>query len=355
MTDRRDEKWLDERIAQATDFGKVRFDPEAWKKKYTLNESRESSFSYRYFKTHKNVWRLIMESRITKYSAAAVITLAAAIVLLSPFGTPGNGGVVLADVQQKLADAETMIIRGTKTFTHADNPDSVFEFAGIKGHFDLVKYASRQYGFVEEGRSEGKLIYRITFNLPKRETFLLLPPYKKYGRFPSTDGQMHLMENMSPKGLVDLLLSSGYEELGRSKIDGIEVEGFEFQQSEPFEKLGHKALFDIQNVKGKVWIGLEEQLPIWVEGDLTIGKSFISMFHDLNLHEVNILEKCDVELDEKIFDTDPPEGYTELTLTDILSLIPVEAKAGLAGLGIIPAGLVCWKRRRRKKARTDPS
>ena len=297
-----------------------------------------------------NLWRSIMESKITRYSAAAVVALATAIVLLGPFGTSRIGGVVLADVQQRLADAETMVIRGTKTFTRADDPNAVFEFNGIKAHFDLVKYASKQHGFVEEGYSEGKLIYRITFNLPKRQTFLLLPVIKKYGRFPATDGEMRLMENLSPKGLLDLLLSSGYKKLGRSKIDGVEVEGFEFQKSEPFESLGHKTLFDIQKVKGKVWIGLEEQLPIWVEGDLTIGKSFMSMFHDLNLHEVNVLEKCDVELDEKIFDTDPPEGYTELTLTDLLPLIPVEAKAGLAGLGLLPAGLIFRRRQKRKKA-----
>ena len=350
MTNRKDEKWLEEKMAQATDFGEVRFDAQKWKQKYVLNGSRESSFSYKDIEPHKNTWRLIMESRITRYSAAAVVALATAIVLLGPFGTSRIGGVVLADVQQRLADAETMVIRGTKTFTRADDPNAVFEFNGIKAHFDLVKYASKQHGFVEEGYSEGKLIYRITFNLPKRQTFLLLPVIKKYGRFPATDGEMRLMENLSPKGLLDLLLSSGYKKLGRSKIDGVEVEGFEFQKSEPFESLGHKTLFDIQKVKGKVWIGLEEQLPIWVEGDLTIGKSFMSMFHDLNLHEVNVLEKCDVELDEKIFDTDPPEGYTELTLTDLLPLIPVEAKAGLAGLGLLPAGLIFRRRQKRKKA-----
>ena len=48
-----------------------------------------------------NLWRLIMESKVTRYSAVAVVTLAVAFVLLGPFGTPGNGGVVLADVQKK--------------------------------------------------------------------------------------------------------------------------------------------------------------------------------------------------------------------------------------------------------------
>jgi hypothetical protein len=56
-----------------------------------------------------------------------------------------------------------------------------------------------------------------------------------------------------------------------------------------------------------------------------------------------------MELDEEIFDTNPPEGYTELTLSDILRLVPIEAKAGLAGLGLAPAGLVFWKKRRRTK------
>lgn len=292
-----------------------------------------------------------MESKITRYSAAAVVALATALVLLSPFGAPGSGGIVLADVQQKIADMDSIVIRGTKTFTHADDPDSVFEFAGIKGHFDLVKYASKKYGLVEEGYSDGKMIYRITFNRPKRESFLLLPVAKKYGKFPATDGQMRLMDNLSPQGVLKMLLSSDYKELGRSRKDGVEVEGFEFQQAKPFTELAPKAIFDVQNVKGKVWIGLEDHLPIWVEGDLTIGKSFMSMFHDLNLHEVNIVEKCDVELDEKIFDTDPPEGYTEISLTDILPLIPAQAKAGLVGLGIVPVGFVVWKRQRKAAAR----
>jgi len=294
-----------------------------------------------------------MESKITRYSAAAVIAMAMAFVLFNPFGISGNGGIVLADVQQKVDEIETLMIRGTKTFTRPSEPDSVFEFDGTKCEFDLVKYFSKQYGLVEEGYAEDKLFYRITLNRPKRQTLIVIPPYKKYGTFASTDKQMQLLENGTPKGVIKLLMEGDYQKLGRDNINGIEAEVFEFQDTEPFKGLLPKAIFDIQSLKGKVWIGIKEQLPVLVEGDLVIGKSFMTIFNDLNLHEVNTFGEYNIELDEAIFDTNPPEGYTELTLSDILPFIPVEAKAGVAGLGIAPAGLIFWKRRRIKRAKAN--
>ena len=350
MKNKKDEKWLDDNISRAVDLGEVQFDVQKWREKHILNESAETS---PIIKPHKNIWRFIMENKITKYSAAAVVILAITLVLFSPFGTQGNRGVVMADVQQKVAGIETMIIRGTKTYTLPGKNNEVFEFNGVKGHFDLVKYFSEQYGLVEEGYVGDELIYRITMNRPKQQNLLILPRWKKYGTFTSTDKIMHLLENGTPKGIVNLLMETDYKKLGRDNINGVEAEVFEFQDPDTFTELMPKALFDIQSLKGKVWIGIDEQLPIQVEGDMFIGKSIMTMFNDLNLHEFNVLEKCDVELDEDIFNINIPDGYTELTLADILSIIPANIKAGAAGAGIgsilIPAGFISWRRRRRKK------
>jgi len=161
-----------------------------------------------------------------------------------------------------------------------------------------------------------------------------------------------LMENFAtPKGILNLLLEGDYKELGRDKLDGIDAEVFEFEDKESFKELLPRPVFNIQTFKAKLWIGIKEQLPVRIEADLVIGKSFMSAFQNLNLHEVNTLDDFNVELDKKIFDTTPPEGYTEVTLTDILSQIPTEAKAGLVGLGIVPAGFIVWKRRIRKKTK----
>jgi hypothetical protein len=347
-----DNKWLDPMLEQHICHEPEQFDFAKWAEKHP-DEARllRCGFEHSSRSTKKKpfeIWRFIMESKVTKYSAAAVIILAMALVLFGPFWAPGNGNVVLAEVQQNVDGIETLIIRGTKTFTRPGEPDSVLEFGGMKWEFDLVKYFSRQYGLVEEGYIGDKLIYRFTFNRPKRQTLLILPLCKKYGIFASTDKIMRLLENGTPKGIINLLMEGDYRELGRDSINGVEAEVFEFQDPGTFKELAPKAIFDIQNIKGKVWIAIKEQMPVLVEGDLVIGKSFMSLFQDLNLHEVNTFGDYNIELDENIFSTKPPEGYTELTLSDILQVIPPEAKAGLIGLGIIPAGFFFWKRRRKK-------
>jgi hypothetical protein len=357
MKEQKDDKWLDEAISRAVDFGKVEFDKEKWRQKYIQRKSEEATSSYVKYKPQYNIWRIIMESKVTRYSAAAVAALAAVLVLFGPFWVPGNSGVVLADVQENVADVETMVIRGTKTFTHPGKNGEIIEVKGIKGEFNLVKYASKQHGFVEEGYVGDKLIYRITFNRPKRQILLLLPTWKKYGTMATTDKHMQLLENMSPKGIINLLLGGEHQRLGRDTIDGVEVEVFEFQDTEPFVEIMPKAIIDIQSLKGKIWIGIEEQLPVRVEGDFFIGKSFMTIFNELNLHEVNTMGEYNVELDEDIFDTNPPEGYTELSLSDILPFIPMKVKAGVAGLGLgifmIPGCFIVRKRHRKKKLKAN--
>ena len=346
-------QWLDPLLLRLVHREPAKFDFDKWAQKHP-DEARLLRDGFRdsgrnVKTTIQNVWRFIMESKVTRYSAAAIVALAITLILLSPFGTPGNSGVVLADVQQKVADIETMIIRGQKTFTRPADGE-IFEFNGMKCQFDVVKYFSKQHGHTEEGYVKGNLVYRITFNLPKRQTLIVIPPYKKYVTFTSTESVTKIMEDvLSPKGVINLLLESGYKELGRDTIDGVEVEGFEFQDANPLKEILPKTVFDIQQGKGKVWIGIKEQLPVRIEGDIVIGKSLMTVFNELSLHEVNVLDKYNVELDESLFDIKIPEGYTEFTLSNILHLIPVEAKAGLVGLGIVPTGFIVWKKRRRNK------
>ena len=101
------------------------------------------------------IWRFIMESKITRYSAAAVIILAAALVLFSPFGTSHNGNIVLADVVDKVSEMSTIIIKEEYLFWEMDDDENILEADPDK--LDVIKYVSEEYGVVFDVFSRIKL------------------------------------------------------------------------------------------------------------------------------------------------------------------------------------------------------
>ena len=318
-----DNSWLDPLLSQQVHHEPAEFDFQRWSQRHPeearlLEDGFETPGPSRKTATYP-IWRCIMESRVTRYSAAAVIALAA-LVLLSIFWT-SDQGVALAAVQEKVAQVNTMIVRGEKVFTCVADPNVVYRF-------DLVKYVSRQYGYTEEGRIGDALIYRITLNKPQRQCFILMSPWKKCLHFPCTDEQIAIMEKLSPTGAMDLLLQTDYKKLGTAIIDGIDVEGFQFEGVKPVQNILPKHLFDIQQGRGTVWIGTKELLPVRIEGDMLIGRSLTTLLMDWRLHEVNTLDSYDVELDPNLFNTEMPQGYTEFTFSDI---IPI--KLSIPGLG----------------------
>jgi hypothetical protein len=109
-------------------------------------------------------------------------------------------------------------------------------------------------------------------------------------------------------------------------IDGVEAEGFEVQNLKPLENIVPKSLLDLRQGKATIWVGTKELLPIRGEADMLLGKTIATLFMDVRNHEEIVLEKYNVELDPGLFDTNPPEGYTPFTFSD---LIP--GKFNLAG------------------------
>ena len=310
-----DNSWLDPLLARQVHHEPAEFDLRRWSKEHPqearlLEHGFGTSDQSRKIATYP-IWRCIMESRVTRYFAAAVIALAA-FVLLSLFWT-SDQGVALAAVQEKVAQINTMILRGEKAFTCVADPNVVFRF-------DVVKYVSRQYGYTEEGRTGNTLVYHITLNRPQQRCLILMPLWKKCLSFPCTGEQIEVIEKLSPTAAADLLLQTEHKKLGTATIDGREVEGFEFQDIKPVQNILPRNLFDIQQGKGTVWVATKELLPVRMEGDILIGKSVTTMLMDWRLHEVNTLDSYDVELDSKLFSTDMPEGYSEFKLSDVASI-----------------------------------
>ncbi len=293
--------------------------------------------------TRIGIWRTIMENRMTKYSAAAVVALATALVLMNPFGASKHGGVALAAVQEKVATLDTMVFRGHKTFSLLDDPNKYMAF-------DVVKYFSREYGIVEEGSREGVPMYRIVMNRAQKQSLAVFHMWKKYAKYPATDEQIELMQRLAPAGMIELLLQNDHRKLGPRVIDGVDAEGFELDSLESIKGILPKWLFDMQQGKATAWIATGELLPIRFEGDMRIGRSLATLFMDIRLQETTALESYDVELAPHLFDTSVPEGYDTFGITDF-----IPGKLSLAGIGILPAGVIVWTRSRRRKIVRRPA
>jgi hypothetical protein len=292
-----------------------------------------------------NIWRFVMESKITRYSAAAVVALATAFVLLSPFGTSDSGGVVWAQVVQNMDNAQ-MIVHKEHRFYYELGQEEPF----LKT--DVIKHCCQKLGVVEEQyTTEGKLMHRAYVLGEPREIVAVLPETKKYFKMPMSDGMAQLIDRLTPRGLVEYFMAIEHQELGRSRIDGREVEGFEAMDTEtwPIPDKFH-FLFPVKQVTWRFWIDVENSLPVRAEYEIITDRGLLTGMKKLKV----VCKAYDLEyhqqVQEELFDLNIPDDYTEFKLTD---LIPTEAKAGLVGFVTIPAGFVFWKRFRRKRANTD--
>ena len=289
-----------------------------------------------------NVWRFIMESKVTRYSAAAVVALAMALVLLSPFGASDSGGIVWAEVVQNIDKAQMIVHKEQRFYYELGEEEPFLET-------DVIKHCCQKLGVVEEQyTTEGELMHRLYVLGEPRESVALLPEAKKYFKMPISDGMAQLIDCMTPRGLVEYFMAKEPKKLGRSRIDGREVEGFEAMDTDiwPMPDTFH-FLFPVKQITWRFWIDVENSLPVRAEYEIITDRGLLTGMkklrvvckaYDLEYHQ---------EAQEEVFDPNIPDDYTEFKLTD---LIPAEAKAGLVGLGIVPAGFVFWRRRRRERA-----
>jgi hypothetical protein len=295
-----------------------------------------------------NVWRKIMESKITRYSAAAVVILAVALVLLTPFGTSKNGGIIWAKVVDKVHQMPTAIHKEKCVFWKMGQHEPLLEA-------DVMMYASDEYGWVEHVYDEKEtLLARVYFLKETQEFIIISPTEKKYGKLSLPLDWLDQMTGMlTPYGLVDFFTSSHYTELGRAKFENFDVEGFEITENTDPNTLPIpepiRLLFPAKDMVVRLWIDVETSLPVGFDFEFNTDRGLFTGFDKLHCEFRAYDIQWNAELPEGIFEPNIPDDYTEFKITDV---VPIEAKAGLVGLIAIPTGFIFWKKRR-KKARAN--
>ncbi|MEN6428469.1 MAG: discoidin domain-containing protein [Phycisphaerales bacterium] len=309
MSHRNDEERLDRIIGRAVDLGKVEFDRKKWLDKLATQEPRaDGSQAHRTeSQPPKKIWRTIMESRITRYSVAATVLVAASVVLFGPFG--GRHSVALADVAQKLNETRT-VMHKEKRLAWRPGEDKPFYVGEVR------KYISTDIGFMEEMYDgNGRLDHRY-YLLKEGQIVLVFPKSKRYARLPA-QGRLYdeLLKMSTPAGLVNYFRAMPYTRLGRSQFDGFEAEGFEVGSVDVSLILDYiKYLFPIQNISATLWVEAKTSLPAGIEMRIDADPGFLNGFRKVHAEFAAYDFEWDVPLPEGVLDPDIPADYTQIDL-----------------------------------------
>ncbi len=278
-----------------------------------------------------------MESRITKYSVAATIILTASLVLLNPFG---RHGVVLADVAQKLSETHT-VIHKQRRVVYRLGEDKPF-FTG-----EVQNYFSTDRGMVEEQYDpNGALLYRIYLPREQQQVIILFPQVKKYIQLPAPkELYEQLCKMIVPAGLVNYFTSVPYTKLGRSHLDGFDVEGFEATDFDLSWLPAHtKYLFPIQNLTARLFVDVRTSLPVGAEIEVDADRGLMTYFQKVHVEITTYDYQWNAVIPAGTFDPNIPADYTQIDLGSIAS-----DNAAWLGVGALPIVGVIIRRRRSRK------
>jgi len=195
-----------------------------------------------------NLWRMIMKSRITKVTAAAVIIIALLIGLNYFGGSLDIAGVAWGEVAKKVEEIQMFSYRIKLRIS--GTPKEKIEL-------EIVMYNSLEHGMRGDSYVNGKII-----------------SIKKFLEFK-------------------------YKEIGRDQINGIDVEGIEVNDPK-FEPGVYESLVAC------LWVDVETRLPVRIKLDgVASGRA-------MQVQTVVDEFQWDIELDAHDFEPNIPRDYTQV-------------------------------------------
>lgn len=267
--------------------------------------------------TVPNRWRITMKSPLAKLAIAAVVAIAVVLGLVMWTGTGPR--VALADVLTRVEEVSAYMYQMTsRTTTQMDTGES----RELEAHYTIL--TSHEHGMkmvMEMTDPNGNMsMHQEMYMSPQQKTMIMImPDHKKYMQmeFDDTLFEQKRKESNDPRAMLQLVLQCDYKSLGRSTIDGIEVEGF--QTTDPTYMGGALGQVDI-----KMWVDVKTQLPVQSEMDMGIGDT-------MHMHGVMYDFEWDVPVAAAEFEPVIPDDYTSFTKEPI-KMPAMNEEAAIEGL-----------------------
>jgi outer membrane lipoprotein-sorting protein len=265
---------------------------------------------------------IIMKSSISRIAMAAAVVVAC-LIGVSMFRSTSS--ITLAGVLDRINHITAYMYQTSMSLTVPN---------GTGGHINQEVQAttliSRDHGnkSIMETRDvdTGEITHVDHYMLThKQAAIMVMHEQKQYAQMELNETLVDSMEKQTndPRAMINQILKCEHISLGRSTIDGIEVEGF--QTTDP----AYMGVM-LGQVDVKLWVHAETWLPYRIEMDTRMGETTSSqaVFSDF---------QWDAPVDVAEFDPVFPDDYSSLTSTPTKMPAFNEATA-IKGLGLC-AGL----------------
>jgi hypothetical protein len=227
------------------------------------------------------VWReYIMKNRIVQIATAAIILVATGLVSYHLGVMPRGDGVVWGDVLAKVQNVPTVTYKMRLTISDPQRRQVVD---------DSDIYVDQNQRCRVDSHMDGQS-YTIKYLDPARKAFVMVQPQlKKYMQGTLSDIESaEMLEQQDPRQWCQQVLAEDYSKLGRSEIDGVEVEGIE-------------AMLDNQTLR--LWVDVKTNWPVRIETDGKFGVHRSS-------HVILDHFQWDAQIDPGVFEPNIPADYT---------------------------------------------
>lgn len=271
---------------------------------------------------HNALWEYIMTSKITKLAAAAVIIIGALVAI--NFYAGSGTGVALADVLDRIERVQAFMYRIDMKMTGNMMPN----MPSGQQEMQATIIISNEFGMKMETRmtdpaNNQETMAQQMYIIPDQKMMLMvMPEQKKYMRMEFSDDLLTRMkkQNNDPRETIKQIMSCEYTELGRSTIDGIEVEGF--RTTDPAFAGGA-----MEDVMYTLWVDVENWLPVRAEMNLRMNEQ-------MQMSGTMYDFQWDIPLDKSEFEPVIPEDYTAFP-TDGMKMPAMNEESAIEGLKLL--------------------
>ncbi len=243
---------------------------------------------------HNSKWRIIMNKKMTKLAAAAMIVIG---VFVGFEIFKGTGSVSWAQVRQQVAAVKAVMYKAKVNATENGQPFQLQIEATLAD-----EHGTRMDTYM------GKQLVGRSFTLADKKTQIsIFPAQKKYIEVELTEKIR--IENGDPKLIVEAFLKGDYKELGGRKINGVTLKGIQSHDVSPTAGVpGGAGLMEaLEGLSTKViaslWVDVATGWPVEITLDITDengGEQMTIVVSDF---------QWDAQIDPTTFASVIPEGY----------------------------------------------